>query len=145
MMYKGILGFMAAFLLATAGLAAPLTAAENRECRKLAAPVSGEARKYSVKADIYEFMAFPDIPCAVYWRNNELCATELSAFQFSAKVFDFVGGGEILMTEAYFVVAAPGEPLPLAFADREEAAGFIARSGGGELLDYGQLLDHSFD
>lgn len=127
-------------LLLVAG-GAGLAAAE--ECRKLTTPVSGEERKYSVRAQVDGTMAFANIPCAVYWRNHELCATELSSFQFTAMVVDYPSGQEVLMSNAYYVVAAPGEKHPIAFADRQAAAAYIVQHGG-ELLEHQQLLTHSF-
>lgn len=121
------------------------TAAAGAECRPLSAPITGEERQYSAVADIYGFQAYPDIPCAVYWRNNELCATELSSFQFTAKVFDYLSGDEVLMTDAHYVVAAPGMDLPVAFAERAAAQAFLDGSGGGKLLNYQELLAYPFD
>lgn len=135
---------LAGFLLIGPGLQ---TAAggDADECRPLTSPVTGEQRKYSAVADIDGASAYPDIVCAVYWRNNELCATELSSFQFTAKVFDYHSGDEVPMTDAHYVVAAPGHQHPLAFVSRDEAAEFRDRVGGGELLDYQELVAYPFD
>ncbi|ADH86210.1 hypothetical protein [Desulfurivibrio alkaliphilus] len=134
---------LAALWLLVAGW--PLfSVAETADCRQLAAPISGEERKYSVVADIYGIRVYPDIACAVYWRTTQLCATELSTFQFTAKVFDYHSGDEVLMTEAYYVVAAPGESRPLAFASRDGAQKFVAAAGGGELLSHEELLSYPF-
>lgn len=113
------------------------------ECRKLSTPFSGEEQKYSVQAQVDGPVIFADIPCAVYWRNHEFCATELASFQATATVIDHPSGAAVAMTDAYFVVGAPGEKHPVAFADRRTAADFVAENGG-ELLDYEQLLSHSF-
>ena len=136
-------------ILATLGLALLLITggiepADAGECRKLTKPVSGEGRKYSVQAQVDGTMAFADIPCALHWRNTELCATELTAFQFSAMVVDYLSGKEILMSDAFYVVASQGEKHPVAFDDRLAAEEFIAKGAGGELLDHQQLLDYPF-
>ncbi|MDF1613396.1 hypothetical protein [Desulfurivibrio dismutans] len=135
-----IMAFLALLLIVPGGPG--VAAAEIAECRQMASPVTGDERRYSVVADIYGVRAYPDIACAVHWRNHELCATELSTFQFTAKVFDYHSGAEVLMTEAYYVVAVPGESRPLAFVAREEAEEFVAGAGGGELLDYDALVDY---
>lgn len=123
----------------------PSAAGAAAECRPAGAAISGEAGRYAVHARVDgSLMVFADIPCAVYWRNNELCATELSDFQFTAKVGDFTSGDEILMTAAHYVVGAPETAAPVAFADRSRAEAFIEQRGGGELLDFEQLVTHAF-
>lgn len=113
------------------------------QCRPLTAPVSGEGQKYSVVARVGGVMAFADIACAVYWRGHELCATELSDFQFTAQVFDYYSGEEALMTGAFFVVGSGAEKMPVAFATREGGERFVAASGG-ELLNFEELVAHPF-
>lgn len=134
---------LAAALVLAYGLV-PLSVAAQPECGKLTKAVEGDERKYSVTAQVQGAAVFPDIPCAVYWRNNELCATELSDFQFTAKVFDYFSQEPVLMTEAHFVVEARNEPHPVAFIRLEEAQEFIA-ANGGRRLDYQELVSHPFN
>jgi hypothetical protein len=128
-----------AYAVAHAVLAGAAVAADGEGCRKLSAAVTGEERRYAVTADIYGVAAFADINCAVYWRNNKFCATEMVTFDLTARVVDHLTGEEVEMAKAHFVLEAPGEKAAVAFVTREDAEMFAARAGGGSIVNYTQL------
>jgi hypothetical protein len=133
-----IAGLLVMLLLegSQAGAAAP---AESGPCRKLTAPVTDEERKYAVTAEVYGTVAFASIDCAVYWRNKEFCATEMATFDVTAKVIDYLSGEEVKMADAYFVLDAPGKKRVVSFASKSAAEEFVARTGGGAVVDYYRL------
>jgi hypothetical protein len=137
-----LLAFSGACAVVLAGAA---VAADDGSCQRLSAAVTGEERKYAVTADAYGPAAFADISCAVYWRNNKFCATEMATFDVTAKTVDYHTGEEVQMARAHFVLNAPGEKKVVAFAAREDAEKFVAQGGGGSILGYTQLTVAAFD
>jgi hypothetical protein len=137
--YVRVILVLLAFSVAHAALMDAVIAAEGETCRKLTSAVTGDERMYAVTADIYGLAAFADIDCAVYWRNNKFCATEMATFDVTAKVVDYLSFEAVEMAEAHFVSNAPGEKRVVAFAAREDAEKFVIRAGGGSILNYRQL------
>ncbi|MEW6220648.1 MAG: hypothetical protein AB1634_14120 [Thermodesulfobacteriota bacterium] len=48
------------------------------------------------------------------------------------------------MSKAFFVKDAPGEERVAAFATRDGAEAFVAKAGGGQVLDYHDLVRQPF-
>ncbi len=119
----------------------------NSRCEKLDQQVAGPAMKYSMMADVNGFVAYDDIGCSIEWRNRELCAMELSAFDITAKVFDFLTGSELEMAKAYYVVnaSAPDSSKVIAFGGKQGAEKYAAEQGNMKVIDFTALTEFKFD
>jgi hypothetical protein len=117
-----------------------------RQCDILDEQVSGPAMKYSMIADVNGFVAYDDIGCSIEWRNRELCAMELSAFDITAKVFDFLTGHELEMAKAYYMVSAsaPAGSKVIAFGDKQDAEKYVAEQGNMKVVDFTALTELKF-
>ena len=119
---------------------------DTRQCDLLDHQVSGPAMKYSMTADVNGFVAYDDIGCSIEWRNRELCAMELSAFDITAKVFDFLTGSELEMAKAYYVVnaSAPASSKVIAFGEKQGAENYAAEQGNMKVVDFTALTELEF-
>lgn len=119
----------------------------TRQCDKLDRQVTGPAMKYSMTADVNGFVAYDDIGCSIEWRNRELCAMELSAFDITARVFDYLTGHELEMAKAYYVVneSAPADSKIIAFAAKLDAEKYVAVHSAGKVVDFTTLTELEFD
>ena len=115
-------------------------------CEKFDQRVTGQALKYSMIADVNGFVAYDNIGCAIEWRNRELCAMELTAFDITAKVFDFLTGNELEMAKAYYVISAsaPASSKVFAFGDKQGAEKYVAEQGSMKVIDYTALTELEF-
>ena len=119
----------------------------TRQCDKLERQVTGPAMKYSMMADVSGFAAFDDIGCSIEWRNKELCATELTSFDITARVFDFSTGRELEMAKAFYVVnkSAPAGSKVIAFGVKQDAEKYVAELGTGKVVDFTLLCELEFE
>jgi hypothetical protein len=119
---------------------------DTRQCGILDQQVTGPAMKYSMTADVNGFVAYDDIGCSIEWRNRELCAMELSSFDITAKVFDFLTGNELEMTKAYYVVNAsePASSKVIAFDGKQSAEKYAAEQGNMKVVDFTALTELEF-
>ena len=119
----------------------------TRQCDKLERQVTGPAMKYSMMADVNGFVAYDDIGCSIEWRNRELCAMELSAFDITAKVFDFLTGHELEMAKAYYVISesAPAGSKVIAFGVKQDAEKYVAEHANVKVVDFTVLTELEFN
>lgn len=133
-----------AFILSVCAFISPVFSMEKTDynCDKLPEVVSGDQQKYSMHADVDGAFALQTIPCAVELRK-ELCAMEMVSFDQSAKVFDFMSGDEVTMTEAYYLVDPAkkdrGKATITAFKNKEDAQKHV-NQGSGKVVDYTELV-----
>jgi hypothetical protein len=120
---------------------------DTRHCGKLDQQVTGPAMKYSMTADVNGFVAYDDIGCSIEWRNRELCAMELSSFDITAKVFDFLTDNELEMAKAYYVVnaSAPASSKVIAFSGKQGAEKYAAELDNMKVVDYTGLTELEFE
>lgn len=114
----------------------------GKECGRLETRVTGAGERYAAYAEVEGPAAFEEIPCAVAWRNTELCAMELTEFDITARVTDYESGEELVMAEAFFAV--PGKDgkggKVVAFATRDGARKHVDKAGG-TVVDYTGLTE----
>ena len=129
-----------AVLISTAGMG--ICAEQAAECTQLTAKVENDLKRYSINADVDGFFAYDNILCGVELRAKKLCATELSVFDSSARVYDFDSAEELEVTKAHYCINPTSTSIKgsVCFKDKAAAEKFVAEHGG-QLVNYDQLVD----